>query len=127
MKKERPHRKLIAWQKAMELYVFLFEITKNFPREEIYGMTSQMRRAALSVASNIAEGAARTSKKEFLHFLSHVEGSLSELDTQIEACLRVGYLKPEQACNLADRVSECSALMGGLKRSLRNSLNNSIT
>jgi len=106
----------------MELYVAIFTTTKVFPREEIYyGVTSQMRRAALSVPSNLAEGAARSSKREFLHFLSNAEGSLSELDTQIEACQRVGYLAPPQSSTLNSLVSECSALIRGLKRSLSDS------
>jgi four helix bundle protein len=119
--KERPHRKLLAWQKRIELYVAIFTTTKGLPREEIYGVTSQMRRAALSVPSNLAEGAARSSEREFLHFLSNAEGSLSELDTQIEACQRVGYLAPPQSSTLNSLVSECSALIRGLKRSLRDS------
>jgi four helix bundle protein len=118
---KRPHRKLLAWQKGMELYVAIFATTKVFPREEIYGVTSQMRRAALSVPSNLAEGAARSSKREFLHFLSNAEGSLSELDTQIEACQRVGYLAPPQASSINSLISECSALIRGLKRSLSGS------
>jgi len=105
----------------MELYVAIFTTTKVFPREEIYGVTSQMRRAALSVPSTLAEGAARSSKREFLHFLSNAEGSLSELDTQIEACQRVGYLTAPQASSINSLVSECSALIRGLKRSLRDS------
>jgi four helix bundle protein len=118
---ERTHRKLLAWQKGMELYVAVFTTTKLFPREETYGVTSQMRRAALSVPSNLAEGAARSSKQEFLHFLSTAEGSLSELDTQIEACQSVGYRAPPQSSTLHSLVNECSALIGGLKRSLRDS------
>ncbi len=104
----------------MELYVAIFTTTKTFPREEISGVTSQMRRAVLSVPSNLAEGAARSSKREFLHFLSNAEGSLSELDTQIEACQRVGYLTTSESTALDSLVSECSALIRGLKRSLRD-------
>ncbi|MCI0666371.1 MAG: four helix bundle protein [Acidobacteria bacterium] len=118
--KERPHRKLLAWQKGMGLYVAIFTATKSFPREEIYGVTSQLRRAALSVPSNIAEGAARRSKKEFLYFLSNAEGSLSELDTQIEACQRVGYLTEADSSFLISLIQECSAFVHGLSRSLHD-------
>jgi four helix bundle protein len=117
--KETPHRKLLAWQKGMKLCVAIFTTTKVFPREEMYGVASQMRRAALSVSSNLAEGAARSSKREFLHFLSNAEGSLSGLDTQIEACLRVDYLAPPQASSINSL--ECSALIRGLKHSLSDS------
>ena len=77
----RPHKKLEAWQKSIELTEIIYKITSLFPKEEIYGLPNQMRRCAVSVASNIAEGAARNSTKEFLQFLSIAQGSLSELDT----------------------------------------------
>jgi four helix bundle protein len=112
---------LLAWQKGMELYVAIFKATKTFLREEIYGVTSQMRRPALSVPSNLDEDGARSSNREFVHFLSNAEGSLSELDTQIEACQCVGYLTPPQSSALESLVSDCSALIRGLKASLRDS------
>jgi four helix bundle protein len=76
-------RNLLAWKKAMRLALHVYEETKGFPREELYGLTSQLRRAAISVPSNIAEGQARFSHKEFKHFLSTAKGSLAELDTQL--------------------------------------------
>lgn len=91
--KERPHKKLKVWQRAIDLYVEIYQVTRDFPREEIYGITSQMRRAALSVPSNISEGAASHYPKAFLRHLSDADGSLSELDTQLEATLRVHLIQ----------------------------------
>ena len=116
----RPHRSLLAWQRAMDLYVEMYRATRNFPREELFGLVSQMRRAALSVPSNLAEGAGRKSNKEFLLFLSHASGSLSELDTQIEASLRVGLLKKDSFTDLQSRINEVSALIAGLAKKLRS-------
>ncbi len=78
------YRDLIVWQKSMQLVVATYELTESFPRSEIYGLTSQMRRAAVSIPSNIAEGRRRGSKKEFRQFLTNAFGSGSELETQIE-------------------------------------------
>ena len=89
---EKPHKKLIAWQKCMDLVVLIYEITKDFPKEETYGLVSQMRRASVSAPSNIAEGAADRSTEQFKNFLSIAIGSLNELNTQIEIAFRIGYL-----------------------------------
>ena len=78
---KRKHHSLLVWQEAMELVQEIYNVTALFPKEEVYALTNQMRRAAVSVPSNIAEGAARTGKKEFLQFLSIARGSLSELET----------------------------------------------
>src|SRR6266478_1562030 len=88
----KPHKKLVAWQKAMELVEKIYELTRKLPRDEIYGLTSQLRRAAVSVPSNIAEGAAGRSPVQFRHYLSVAIGSLNELATQIEIVRRIGYL-----------------------------------
>ena len=118
----RPHRKLIVWQKAMDFYVEIYTITKSYPKEELFGLVSQMRRVALSIPSNIAEGAARNTTKENLQFLGHASGSLSELDTQIEASQRVGLLSAEQARLLLTQCEEISAMLIGLQNSLRRNL-----
>src|SRR5687767_10936139 len=81
---EKPHKRLIAWQKSMELVVVIYEITKTFPKDETYGLVSQMRRAAVSGPSNIAEGAADRSRDQFKNFLRTAIGSLNELNTQLE-------------------------------------------
>ena len=87
----KPHRNLVAWQKAMDLVVEIYKITQDFPGREIYGISSQLRRAALSVPSNIAEGAAGRTHSQFSHYLSNAIGSLNELDTQLELSLQLGY------------------------------------
>jgi four helix bundle protein len=81
---EKPHKRLVAWQKNMELVVLIYDLTKRFPREEIYGLTSQLRRAAVSVPSNISEGAAGRSNDQFKNFLGIAVGSLNEVSTQLE-------------------------------------------
>src|ERR1035437_10207577 len=90
------HRDLIVWQKACEFVVIVYRITSRFPREERYGLSSQMRRAAASVPANIAEGAGRWGPVEFQHFLSIDRGSLAELDTWVEVAWRLGLISPEE-------------------------------
>lgn len=92
---ERKHRDLPVWQAAVELVPLVYRMTAGFPREEVYGLAAQMRRAAVSVPSNIAEGAARSGPNELLHFLSMASASLSELDTHVEIARRLGYLKDD--------------------------------
>jgi four helix bundle protein len=88
----RPHEKLKLWIRAVDFVVRIYELTNSFPKEEKFGLTSQIRRAAVSVPANIAEGAARQSHKEFVHFLSNVQGSASELSTELLIARRLGYL-----------------------------------
>ena len=100
----RPHRRLNVWQKSMELVRDIYQITSKFPKNEEYGLSSQMRRAAVSVPSNLAEGAARKGKKEFEHFLSIAQGSLSKLDTQLELAHMLGYVVSERHRELMPRI-----------------------
>ena len=88
----RPHESLQAWKEAMRLVRSIYDLTNDFPREEIFGLIAQMRRAAVSVPSNLAEGAARSSRKEFSQFLSVAKSSLSELETQLLISADLGYL-----------------------------------
>jgi four helix bundle protein len=90
---KRAHHDLKAWQEAMALVKMVYENTSGFPAEENFGLKSQIRRAAVSIPSNIAEGAARTGPKEFLQFLSISRGSLSELETQLLIAKNLGYMK----------------------------------
>jgi four helix bundle protein len=90
----RPHYNLEAWKEAMALVKGVYQITRTFPSDETFGLVSQMRRAAVSVPSNLAEGAARTSPKEFAQFLSVARGSLSELETQLLIAEEIEYIKP---------------------------------
>ncbi len=110
------HRDLEAWKEAMSLAEAVYAVTAMFPPAELYGLTSQMRRAAVSVPSNISEGAARNSKREFFHFLGVALGSLAELETQIILSERLGYAAES---SLLARLGRVRALVLGLKRSLR--------
>jgi four helix bundle protein len=92
IKEIRNHKDLEVWKKSMDLVSNIYKITESFPNKELYGLTNQIRRAAVSVPSNIAEGAARSSKKEFIQFLYIALGSLSELETQIIIANRLEYL-----------------------------------
>ena len=91
------YRELIVWQKAMDLVELVYQATKIFPKEELYGLTSQVRRAAVSIPSNIAEGQARRSTAEFKNFLSIAQGSRAEVETQILLSQRLGYISQQQA------------------------------
>lgn len=115
---EKPHKKLIAWQKSMDLVVAIYDATKCFPKEEIYGLTSQMKRAVVSAPSNIAEGAAGRSNEQFKNYLKIAIGSLNELNTQIEIAFRVGYLNQQKSDELQKLLDECLAVTYGLKRSI---------
>ena len=114
----RSHRDLTVWQKAMDFVVVVYQVSKAFPREELYGLTNQMRRAAVSVPANIAEGQGRRSKAEFCQFLGNARGSLLELETHLELAFRLGYLNTEQQRALEERSHEVGRLLNGLLRSL---------
>ena len=114
----KPHKKLVAWQKAMELVEKIYELTRKLPRDEIYGLTSQLRRAAVSAPSNIAEGAAGRSSVQFRNYLSVAIGSLNELATQLEILWRVGYFDRGAIVNAETLVDECLAVTYGLRKSL---------
>lgn len=102
----------------MELVVLVYRITTTFPKEETYGLVSQMRRASVSGPSNIAEGAADRSKEQFRNFLSIAIGSLNELNTQLEISFRIGYIKQADHDEAQLLLDECLAVTYGLKRSL---------
>jgi four helix bundle protein len=113
------YKDLIAWQKAMDLVSVLYDATEAFPKREIYSLTNQMRRAAVSVPSNIAEGQAHYSNREFRHFLRHSRGSLAELETQVLIAQRRNYLSESQAAELLRRANEVGRILSGLIDSLR--------
>jgi len=114
----KSHRDLIAWQKAMNLTEKVYDLARSFPKEEIYGLTSQIRRCAVSIPANIAEGQGRRSKKEFQQFLGHARGSLLELDTHLELALRFGYISSESYQNILPQLQEVGRILNGLLRSL---------
>ena len=118
----KTHKDLDSYQKAMELVQKTYEVTSEFPDEEKYGLISQMRRAAVSIPSNIAEGAARDAVKENLQFLSYSQGSLSELETQLELSVRLGFLKRE-VCNEMDTdMMALRAMIAGMRRHLKSKI-----
>ena len=112
------YKELIVWQKAVDLVTEIYTATSKFPREEVFGLTSQLRRCAVSVPSNIAEGQGRATKGEFIQFLSHARGSLFELETQLCIAGKLGYLSPERAQGLALRAEEVARILNGLLTSL---------
>ena len=102
----------------MDLVAVIYGITKKFQKEEIYALTSQLRRAAISFPSNIAEGAADRTVQQFSNFLSNAIGSLNEIDTQIELAFRLGYLSKDEHVRIYRLMDECIALTYGLRKSL---------
>ena len=116
--KDRSYCELIVWQKAMDLVQGVYTATKSFPREEIYGLTSQLRRAAVSVPSNIAEGQGRKSTSEFLHHLSIAYGSLMEVETQLMIAERLDDLEKRDVARMTELTGEVGRLINGLTNSL---------
>ena len=112
------YRDLIAWQKAIDLVTAVYEQTKTFPKEELYGLMSQMRRAAVSVPSNIAEGQGRHSTNEFRHFLGNAQGSLYELETQIIISRRLGLISFKGEEMLLASAAEVGKILNGLVAAL---------
>jgi len=115
---DKPHKKLDVWKASMDSAVSVYKLTEKFPVEEKYGLVQQMRRAAVSVPSNIAEGAARQSKKEFQNFLSIAQGSLSELDTQLELAVMLGYIDGKQYEEISVVLIRIDKMLTALIRSL---------
>ncbi len=112
------YRDLEVWQKAMDLVVECYHITKDFPKREIYGLTSQLQRAAISIPSNIAEGRERQHTKEFIQHISIAYASLAELETHIQIAERLDYLTNNKAKQLLVRTSELGKMLNGLRKSL---------
>lgn len=113
------YKDLIVWQRAITLVTEVYLATQSFPREELYGLTSQLRRSAVSVASNIAEGQGRISKAEFRQFLGVARGSLIEMETQLVIANNLGYVSRDTADRLAARSGEVSRLLHGLMQSIQ--------
>ena len=115
----RPHRKLDVWKKSMDFVKHVYQVTETFPKSEIYGLNSQMRRAAVSIPSNLAEGAARKGKKEFNQYLNIAQGSVSEIDTQIELSFILNFIDKNLYNDLMDELNTISKMLFGLSRSLK--------
>lgn len=114
----KSYKELIVWQKAVDLVTRVYEFTKLFPKDETFGLRQQLRRAAVSIPSNIAEGQCRSTTKDFLHFLAIARGSLAELDTQVLISQRLAYLPDEQASEIFERLNEIGRMISGLQNSL---------
>jgi four helix bundle protein len=112
------YRDLLVWQKSMALAKEIYKITAEFPPEEKFGLISQMRRATVSVPSNIAEGQARNTTGEFVQFISHAEGSLAELDTQLTLAAELNFLSPEKARPCMNLIAELRRMLNGLRRAI---------
>jgi four helix bundle protein len=113
------YRDLLAWQRAMDFVVSVYRITREWPQEETFGLTYQIRRAVVSVASNIAEGPGRNSDKEFLRFLNNAHGSLREAETQLMIAQRLEYNTGPSLTAALDQAAEVGRLLQGLMRSMR--------
>jgi len=117
--KARSYRELLVWQRSMALATQIYETTRSFPREEIYGLTSQLRRAAISVPSNIAEGYGRGSDKSFSLFLTQARGSLYEVETQLEIAANLNYLSSEEAARITQSTQKIARMMNAFLRTIR--------
>ena len=117
-RKARDYRDLLVWQKGIGLARSVYEITSQFPPDERFGLISQMRRAAISVPSNIAEGQARHTTGEFVQSISHAEGSLAELDTQLFMSTELSYCSTNQVAELHNTISDLRKMVNALRSKL---------
>jgi four helix bundle protein len=115
----RSYRDLEVWQKAMDLVTECYRITRKFPRSEIYGLTSQLQRAAVSIPANIAEGRERHYQKEFIQHLSIAYGSLAELETHFQIAQRLNYIGMDELKELLERSGEVGRMLNGLRKALK--------
>lgn len=118
----RPHKKLQLWENSMNLVTSIYKLTSKFPKEEEYGLKSQLRRAAVSVPSNIAEGLTRRTNADKIHFLNITNGSLSEIDAQLEIALRLKYIAESEFEHFENELIAVQKLLSGLIRSLNSKL-----
>ena len=113
------YKNLTSWHKAMDLTVEVYRLTKKLPKDELYDLTNQMRRAAVSIPSNIAEGNARFSTKEYLHFLSITRGSVAEVETQLMICVRLKYLAQKDIEAALSLLNETGRMLNSMIKKLR--------
>ncbi|MBU4355008.1 MAG: four helix bundle protein [Proteobacteria bacterium] len=112
-------RDLVVWQKGVDLVTEIYRLSKKFPKDELFGLTSQIRRAAVSIPSNIAEGRGKSSKGEFQQFLHHSRGSLAEVETQIIIAQNLGYLNAADAERVIEIIAEVGRLLHGLLAAIK--------
>jgi four helix bundle protein len=120
IKMNQPHKNLELWKKGIEIAKLIYQVTEKFPKAEKFGLIAQMRRTAVSIPSNVAEGAARHTSKEFTQFLHNAQGSLSELDTQIIIAYELGFINNEDQKLLEKELTHENKMLTGLMKSLRN-------
>ena len=118
MAKIKNYRDLVVWQKAMDLTTMLYQIVRKLPKEETYALSDQMRRAAISIPSNIAEGFGRNSTKEYTHFLYITKGSVCELETQLMLCVRIEYLTEIEIQPIMDLLDEIGKMITTITKNL---------
>ena len=120
----KSYKDFIVWQKAIDLSVEIYNLIKLLPKTETYGLSDQMRRAVVSIPSNIAEGQGRSSTRDFIKFLSIARGSQSEIETQLQICIRLRYFSEEQAATALGLCNEINKMLNSLIDKLRLSLDN---
>ena len=123
----KDYKDFIVWQKSIDLSVEIYKLVKLLPKTETYGLSDQMRRAVVSIPSNIAEGQGRSSAKEFMHFLSIARGSQKELETQIYICTRLEYFTEEEALNALNLCEEIGKMLNSLITKIQSSFSNHLT
>ena len=116
--KAKNYRELLVWQKAMTAVTMLYSLVKKLPKEESFALSDQMRRCVISIPSNIAEGQQRGSIPDFTRFISYVQGSRAELETQLLACVAIGYLREEEISDLMELLNEINRMLSVLTKSL---------
>jgi four helix bundle protein len=116
----RPHEKLEVWKRAVDLVIRIYEVTKSFPSEEKFGLVSQIRRAAVSIPANIAEGAARQTDKDFFHFLSVAQGSASGLETELLIAQRLKYIEIENYQKIYEELNAIARMIVGLSQKIKS-------
>lgn len=124
MSKINSYQDLIVWQKSIDLTTSIYKITTHFPKSEFYGLSSQLQRAAVSIPSNIAEGHARESSKEFLHFISISLGSLAEVETQIIISGKLGWIQESAMNDVLEKTNEIGRMLRGLQKSVKLNASN---
>ncbi len=122
---EKPHKKLKVWNEAVSMVVDAYRVVNGFPRTEEFGLVSQIRRAVVSIPANIAEGAARHTRRELLHFLYIARGSLSELDTCFEIAKQLGYMGENALVEMDRKMGIVDKMLSGLITSLKKTVRNS--
>jgi four helix bundle protein len=115
------YKDLVVWQKSIDLVENMYKATQGFPKEEMYGLVSQMRRSSISIPSNIAEGSGRASRKEYLHFLSIAFASCCEIETQSIIAKKLNYISAETASHIQEDISGIGRMLNALQKSLRTS------